>query len=60
MADIFEEFLGLIKKFNQRQIDYAVCGGWAMAIHGAPRATVDIDLLVSPENLKKPGRLQES
>lgn len=28
MADIFEEFLYLIKKLNQEQIDYAVCGGW--------------------------------
>lgn len=53
MADIFEEFQNLIKKINQEQIDYAVCGGWAMAIHGAPRATVDIDLLVESENLNK-------
>ena len=51
MADIFEEFLSLIKRLNQEQINYAVCGGWALAIHGAPRATVDIDLLVLTENL---------
>ena len=44
MADIFDEFQNLIGRINKEQIDYAVCGGWAMAIHGAPRATVDIDL----------------
>jgi hypothetical protein len=51
MADIFDEFQNLIKRLNQEQIDYAVCGGWALAIHGAPRATVDIDLLVLTEKL---------
>ena len=59
MADIFEEFLDLIKEFNQQQIDYAICGGWAMAIHGAPRATVDIDLLISSENLQKAWKIAE-
>lgn len=50
MADIFDEFRDLIVKLNAEQIEYAVCGGWALAIHGVPRATVDIDLLVLPEN----------
>ena len=59
MADIFEEFQNLIKKINQEQIDYAICGGWALAIHGAPRATVDIDLLVETENLKKAWKIAE-
>lgn len=53
MADIFEEFQMLVSRFNKEQIEYAVCGGWAMAIHGAPRATVDIDFLVLTENLTK-------
>jgi hypothetical protein len=59
MADIFEEFQNLIGRINEKQIDYAVCGGWAMAIHGAPRATVDIDLLVANENLSKVWRIAE-
>ena len=29
----------------------AVCGGLAMAVHGAPRTTVDIDLLITAESL---------
>jgi hypothetical protein len=51
MADIFEEFCRLVSRFNSERIDYAVCGGWALAIHGAPRATVDIDFLILTEDL---------
>ena len=32
-------------------IPYAIIGGHAIAIHGNPRMTQDIDLLVAPENL---------
>ncbi len=49
----------MIKKFNQEKIDYAVCGGWAMAIHGAPRATVDIDFLVLSDNLQSAWKIAE-
>ena len=53
MADIFDEFQNIIRKLNEKKIDYAVCDAWAMAIHGVPRATVDIDLLVLSENLEQ-------
>jgi hypothetical protein len=59
MADIFNEFQYLIKKFNQEKLDYAVCGGWAMAIHGSPRATVDIDFLVLTDDLPKMWKIAE-
>ncbi|CAN5594848.1 hypothetical protein BH24ACI2_BH24ACI2_15280 [soil metagenome] len=59
MADIFDEFQNLIARINQEQIDYAVCGGWAMAIHGSPRATVVIDLLVLSENLEQVWKIAE-
>jgi hypothetical protein len=51
MATLLEEFTNLTNALNERNIDYAVCGGWAMAILGFPRATVDIDLLILAENL---------
>lgn len=38
---------------NARGIEYAICGGWAMAIHGFPRATIDIDLLVESADLEQ-------
>lgn len=59
MTDIFEEFQKLIATINQKQIPYAVCGGWALAIHGVPRATVDIDLLILTENLEQVWRIAE-
>ncbi len=52
MGSLLEEFTGLTNTLRERQIDYAVCGGWAMAILGFPRATVDIDLLIPAENLE--------
>lgn len=51
MSSLLEEFVKLTETLNQAKIDYAICGGWAMAIHGLPRATIDIDLLVLSENL---------
>ncbi len=51
MSGLLQEFTQLTETLNQKKIDYAVCGGWAMAIHGLPRATIDIDLLILSENL---------
>jgi hypothetical protein len=49
MIDLAEEFEAVISALAEHRIEYAVCGGLAMAIHGLPRATVDIDLLIRPE-----------
>ena len=51
MATLLDEFTQLTETLNQRGIDYAVCGGWAMTIHGLTRATIDIDLLILAESL---------
>ena len=51
MLDIYEELRSLVAAFDKHQIDYALCGGIAMAIHGRPRATVDIDLLIVADSL---------
>ncbi len=51
MSSLLQEFVNVTETLNRANIDYAVCGGWAMAIHGLPRATIDIDLLVLSENL---------
>ena len=50
--DLYEEFKAIITALNERGIDYAVCGGLAMAVHGLARATVDIDLLILAEDLE--------
>ena len=60
MSTLLQEFTNIISALNEREIDYAVCGGWAMAILGFPRATVDIDLLILSENLTDVWKIAES
>jgi hypothetical protein len=51
--DIYDELRKLIGLLDQHEIDYALCGGLAMAIHARPRATIDIDMLILSESLEK-------
>lgn len=51
MLDLYEELRSLIAALDKHEIEYALCGGIAMAIFGRPRATVDIDLLIVAETL---------
>lgn len=46
------EFIALL---NSKQVDYVIVGGHAVAFHGYPRYTGDIDFLVrcSPENARR-------
>ncbi len=53
MLDIYDEFRNLIGELAQYEIDYALCGGMAMAVHGRPRMTIDIDMLIPAESLER-------
>jgi hypothetical protein len=53
MIDIYGELKSIINTLAENNIEYAVCGGWAMAIYGVPRATTDIDLLISADSLEQ-------
>jgi hypothetical protein len=33
--------------FNANKVNYAVVGGYAVALHGVPRGTIDLDVIVS-------------
>ena len=44
--DLLEELKKITKKLHQAGIDYALCGGLAIAIYARPRATLDIDMMV--------------
>lgn len=48
----FKEFVALL---NARRVDYLVVGGYAMAAHGRPRYTGDLDiwLRVTPDNVQR-------
>jgi hypothetical protein len=40
----FQDFLGLLEK---RKVEYVIVGGYAVGIHGFPRYTGDLDVLVA-------------
>jgi hypothetical protein len=42
-----------VTALRNANLPFAVCGGLAMAIHGHPRATQDIDILIREENLNE-------
>mgnify|MGYP003501368860 FL=1 len=43
LTDDFKEFLRLL---NANRVEYLLVGGYAVGLHGYPRATIDIDLWV--------------
>jgi hypothetical protein len=51
--DLLIELTNIIKAFNEDEIDYALCGGLALAVYAKPRATLDIDIMVQPDFLDK-------
>jgi hypothetical protein len=53
MATLLQELLDITSDLDRNGIEYAVCGGLAMAIHGFARATMDIDVLIRAESLEK-------
>lgn len=53
MATLLDELSQLISALDESRIEYAVCGGLALAIHGFARATLDIDILIEAESLEK-------
>ena len=53
--EVQQDFKELIELFNAHKVEYVIVGGYALAFHGSPRYTGDIDILVKPdeENAKK-------
>jgi hypothetical protein len=50
-VNLKRELLEVARALDQAGVPYALCGGLAVALHGYPRLTRDIDLLVRPEDL---------
>ena len=45
LTDDFREFLRLL---NVQGVDYLLVGGYAVGLHGYPRATIDLDVWIRP------------
>jgi hypothetical protein len=50
-----EDFKEFINFLNANRVKYLLVGGWAVGLHGNPRATKDIDFLIAVDdkNLQK-------
>lgn len=53
--DLPIDFKELLEEFARARVDVVLVGGYAVAFHGRPRATKDIDLVLAPEpaNLRR-------
>lgn len=45
-----DDFLDMLDALNAAAAEYLLVGAFAMAVHGVPRATGDIDILVRPSD----------
>ena len=43
------DFRELLALFSAHRVEYLIVGGYALAFHGAPRFTGDLDILVKPD-----------
>jgi hypothetical protein len=50
-VDLKKELMGVVRTLNGSGIPYALCGGMAVVLHGYPRLTRDIDLLIQRSDL---------
>lgn len=47
--DVPSEFSEFLKLLNRGEVRYLLVGGYAVAYHGYPRATQDIDIWIDPD-----------
>jgi hypothetical protein len=48
--EIQQDFKDLLELFNAHKVEYIIVGGYALAFHGVPRYTGDIDIFVKPDD----------
>lgn len=51
--DLVAELEAIVRVLDAAQVRYAICGGVAVTVHGAPRSTDDLDILVAPEMIER-------
>jgi predicted nucleotidyltransferase len=57
-VDLAPDFRELLEEFDRDAVEWLLVGGYAVAFHGRPRATKDIDLLLGggADNLERAAR----
>jgi Nucleotidyl transferase AbiEii toxin, Type IV TA system len=50
MVDLYAELTAVVRELRNEAVEYALCGALALAVHGAPRATRDLDLIARKED----------
>lgn len=55
MLEVKKDYKELLELLNEKRVEYLIVGAYALAFHGHPRFTGDIDIFVNPteENAKK-------
>ncbi|MBN9382507.1 MAG: nucleotidyltransferase [Chitinophagaceae bacterium] len=46
MMELNKDFVEFLDLLNKHQVDYMVVGGYALALHGKPRQTGDLDIWI--------------
>ena len=45
--ELYPDFKELLELLNAHEVDYLIVGGYALALHGSPRFTGDLDIYLS-------------
>lgn len=48
--EVQSDFRDLLALLNEHKVEYLIIGGYALAFHGAPRFTGDMDIFVRPDS----------
>ena len=48
--EVQKDFRDLLKLLNDHEVKFMIVGGYALAFHGAPRFTGDIDIFIKPDS----------
>ncbi|MCF7818528.1 MAG: nucleotidyltransferase family protein [Kiritimatiellales bacterium] len=51
--NLYHEFKQVVSALEANGVEYALCGGLAMAVYSSPRATMDVDLLIQAKDLER-------
>ena len=54
--EVQTDYRDLLELFNKHQVEFLLVGGYALAFHGAPRYTGDMDIFVHASSLNSSPR----